>query len=369
MSTQEIRIKEVVAFLETLAPRAYQESYDNAGLIVGNGEISIKGILISLDATEEVVEEAIASGCNLIVAHHPIVFKGLKKLTGANYVERTVIKAIKHDVAIYAIHTNLDNVLDGVNAEIAGIVGLQSTRILAPKTDVLSKMVTFCPKENTETVLAALHEAGAGNIGNYDQCSFRVAGTGSFRPNEQAKPHIGSKQQLEHVNEDRLELIFPTHLGSALLSALQRAHPYEEVAYYATALENKNQDVGSGMIGDLPNSMEPEQFLAHLKKAFGLKVIKYTPIEKKISKVAVCGGAGSFLLDHAKRQGADAFVTSDFKYHEYFDAEGKVLIADIGHYESEVSTKNLLHRKLNQKFTNIALRLSNANTNPVRYYL
>ncbi|MEQ9100113.1 MAG: Nif3-like dinuclear metal center hexameric protein [Imperialibacter sp.] len=369
MSKEEITIKEITSYLETLAPGAYQESYDNAGLIVGNSSNRVTGVLISLDATEEIVDEAIATGCNLIVAHHPIVFKGLKTLTGSNYVERTVIKAIQHDVAIYAIHTNLDNVLDGVNAEIANIIGLENLRILAPKSGILSKIVTFCPKDNTEEVLAALHEAGAGQIGNYDHCSFRVAGTGSFQPNDRAVPHIGTAHQLELVHEDRLELIFPSYLSQVIISTLQTAHPYEEVAYYLSSLQNQNQEVGSGMIGTLPEPTEPEDFLGHLKQKFDLQVIKYTPVAKKIHTVAVCGGAGSFLLESAKKQSADAFVTSDFKYHEYFDAEGKVLVADIGHYESEVSTKNLLHRKLKQKFTNIALRLSKANTNPVRYYL
>lgn len=366
---QEVKIKDITDFLESIAPLAYQESYDNAGLIVGDRKWPVKGVLISLDATEAVIDEAIDNGCNLVLAHHPIVFRGLKKLTGSNYVERTVIKAIKNDVAIYAIHTNLDNVGGGVNSEIARTIGLQNLSILAAKNDVLAKIVTFCPRANTAEVLAALHAAGAGNIGNYSHCSFKVTGTGSFLPNDEASPHIGSTNRLEHVEEDRLELIFPTVMQNTILQALKQAHPYEEVAYYVTQLANQHQEVGAGMIGSLPAPTAPEDFLAHIKKAFSLEVIKYTPVSHKIARVAVCGGAGSFLLSSAKRAGADAFVTADFKYHEYFDGEGQIMIADIGHYESEVSTKKLLHRKLNQKFTNIALRLSTANTNPVRYYL
>lgn len=366
--TQQIRIKDLANFLEEFAPLAYQESYDNAGLIVGDSSTVVSGVLISLDATEEVVSEAIENNCNLIVCHHPIVFRGLKKLTGSNYVERTVIKAIQNNVAIYAAHTNLDNVLNGVNRQIADMLLLKNQRILDTKTQVLTKLVTFCPAEATDKVLNALHEAGAGHIGNYSHCSFRVVGTGSFRPNEKANPHIGTKNVLEKVTEDRLELIFPSHLYGRVMAALKEAHPYEEVAYYASPLANENQDTGSGMIGELENALSPEAFLSLLKKQFNLQVIKYTPVQEKIKTVAVCGGAGSFLLEKAKRQGAHAFVTSDFKYHEFFDSEGKILIADIGHYESEVFTKNLLHRILNQKFTNIALRLSKANTNPVRYY-
>lgn len=363
-----MQINQITSYLETFAPLAYQEGYDNAGLIVGNPAADVSGVLITLDATEEVVDEAISSDCNLIIAHHPIVFRGLKKLTGSNYVERTVIRAIQNNIAIYASHTNLDNVLEGVNSHIADRLGLKNKRILAPKSAVLTKIVTFCPTESTDKVLDALHEAGAGNIGNYSRCSFRMAGTGSFQPNEKASPHIGSKNKLEKVNEDRLELIFPSHLQDRIIGTLNQAHPYEEVAYYATSLSNENQEVGSGMIGELETEVEEEEFLALLKKQFTLEVIKYTPFPAKIKTVAVCGGAGSFLLGKAKQQGAQAFVTADFKYHEFFDAEGKILIADIGHYESEVFTKNLMHRILNQKFTNIALRLSKANTNPVRYY-
>lgn len=366
---EEIRINDVVSWLETIAPVSYQEPYDNAGLIVGNRSDVLKGVLISLDVTEEVVEEAAVNGCNLIVAHHPIIFKGLKKLTGSNYVERTVIKAIRAEVAIYAIHTNLDSVLQGVNAQISEMIGLKDVKILSPKTELLTKLVTFSPKEATQQVLEALHSAGAGHIGNYSNCSFTASGTGAFQPNDLARPHIGKSNKLEKVEEDRLELIFPSHLQSAIVTALKKSHPYEEVAYYLTSLLNENQEVGAGMIGSLPQPLLQEEFLKHIKTTFGLQVIKYTPVDKNIQKVAVCGGAGSFLLARARQAGADAFVTSDFKYHEFFDGEGKILIADIGHYESEVSTKKLLFSKLNQKFTNIALRLSKANTNPVRYYL
>jgi len=366
---EEIRIKDIISWLETIAPVSYQEPYDNAGLIVGDPSEAVKGVLISLDVTEDVVEEALTTSCNLIVAHHPIIFKGLKKLTGSNHVERTVIKAIKANIAIYAIHTNLDSVLQGVNAEISEMMGLKELKVLSPKTELLTKLVTFSPKKATQQVLNALHSAGAGNIGNYSNCSFTLSGTGAFQPNDQARPHIGNSNKLEKVEEDRLELIFPSNLQAAIIEALKTSHPYEEVAYYLTSLLNENQEVGAGMVGTLPQPLSQEDFLKHIKTTFGLQVIKYTPVEKKIQKVAVCGGAGSFLLGKAKQARADAFVTSDFKYHEFFDGEGKILIADIGHYESEVSTKNLLFRKLNQKFTNIALRLSKANTNPVRYYL
>lgn len=363
------KIKDITGYLEQIAPRSYQESYDNAGLITGDSQAEVTGILLTLDCTEDVVDEAIEKKCNLIVAHHPIVFKGLKKLNGSNYVERTIIKAIKHDIAIYAAHTNLDNVHNGVNKEIARRLELKDVQILAPKKGMLQKLIAFVPKENTEVVLAALHEAGAGQIGNYDQCSFRVAGTGTFRPNDVANPAIGEANQQEYVEEDRVELIFPAHLESKIMGALKSAHPYEEVAYYLQSLENENQEVGSGMIGKLEKPVAPREFLSFLKTKMNLSMIRHTRfVSEKIESVAVCGGAGSFLISKAKARGADAFVTADFKYHEFFDAEDKLMIADIGHYESEVFTKDLFDTFLREKFPNIATYLSQVNTNPVHYF-
>ncbi len=365
---QTTQIKDVTRYLEEIAPRQYQESYDNAGLITGSPDSAVKGILVSLDCTEQVVDEAIASGANMIVAHHPIVFRGLKKITGSNYVERTILKAIKNDIAIYAIHTNLDNVHTGVNRKICQKIGLEKLQILQPKKNVLTKLVTFIPKENTGDVLDALHRAGAGQIGNYDNCSFRVEGLGTFRPNERANPHIGARLKQEYVTEDRVELIFPSHLEGAVLQALRSSHPYEEVAYYLTSLLNDNQEVGAGMIGELAEGEEPMEFLKRLKKCMDLGMIRHTKLIKKpVKKVAVCGGAGSFLLGDAIRAGAQVFVTADFKYHEFFDAEDRIIIADIGHYESEVFTKELLEEVLRKKFSTFAINFSSTVTNPISY--
>jgi dinuclear metal center YbgI/SA1388 family protein len=361
-------IREIVSALETLAPPAYQEAYDNAQLITGNASDPVKGVLCTLDVTEEVVQEAIELNCNLIVAHHPIVFKGLKSLTGKNYVERTVIKAIKNDIAIYAIHTNLDHVQHGVNKRICDKLGLINTRILSPKPSLLMKLTTFIPIEQTDQVVQALDRAGAGKIGNYSSCSFQVAGTGTFMPSEEANPTIGTRGELERVAENRVEVMFPSHLKTGVLQALKQAHPYEEVAYYLHQLENENQEVGAGMIGELESPMEALDFLHYLKKEMDLKVVKRTPlIGKKIKKVAVCGGAGIFLLPAAKRAQADIFITADVKYHEYFDAEGQLIVADIGHYESEIHTKELLMEFLSKKFSNIALYLTKIVTNPITY--
>ncbi|WP_339901244.1 Nif3-like dinuclear metal center hexameric protein [uncultured Cyclobacterium sp.] len=361
-------IKDIITYLENLAPTAYQESYDNAGLIVGDAQEEVKGIICSLDVTEKVVQEAIEKKCNLIVAHHPIVFGGLKQLTGKNYVERTVIAAIKNDIAIYAIHTNLDAVSQGVNRKIAEKIGLLNPQILAPKKGLVTKLTTFIPKGEEDAVLNELFAAGAGNIGNYSNCSFKSEGTGSFLPKEAADPTIGEKGKLSSVEETRVELIFPSHLENKIIHTLKMAHPYEEVAYYLQVLENKNQDVGSGMIGRLPNPMEGKEFLLHLKSSMNLKVLKHTAISnKKVEKIAVCGGAGVFLLNQAKRSGADVFITSDIKYHEFFDAENSILLTDIGHYESEIYTKELLKDILSRKFSNIATYLTNVITNPISY--
>lgn len=363
-----VKIKEVTTYLESLAPPAYQESYDNSGLITGDSGDDVSGLLVTLDCTEEVVQEAVKRGCNLIVAHHPILFKGLKRLTGSTYIERTIILAIRHNIAIYAIHTNLDNVHTGVNKIIAERIGLQNVHILAPRKDTLSKLSVFIPVGNVEEVLAALHQAGAGQIGNYRDCSFQVQGTGSFTPNAMANPHIGVINKQEFVKEIRTEVIFPTHLEQKIINILNKVHPYEEVAYYLSPLANENQEVGSGMIGELDKPVEPIEFLKRLKITMDVTIVRHTAlINKRVKKVAVCGGAGSFLLQKAINAGADVFVTADFKYHEFFDADKKVVIADIGHYESEVFTKDLLKRVLMEKFNTFAINFSETVTNPISY--
>jgi len=361
-------IQHVTAHLETLAPLSYQESYDNAGLLTGNPQAAVTGIIVTLDCTEAVIEEAIASGCNLIVAHHPIVFKGLKKITGSNYVERAIILAIKHDIAIYAIHTNLDSVHTGVNHKICEKIGLKNLKILAPVKNSLSKLVAFVPTENSRAVLDALHVAGAGQIGNYKNCSFSIEGTGTFMPTEAANPHIGAALEQEFVREHRVEVIYPSHLESKVLRALRDSHPYEEVAYYVTPLANANQEVGAGMIGEFDEPVEPLAFLQGLKISMDLQLIRHTPLmNRPVKKVAVCGGAGSFLLPKAIQAGAQAFVSADFKYHEFFDADHKIVIADIGHYESEVFTKELLKEVLIKKFPTFAINFSKTVTNPISY--
>lgn len=362
------KIKDIIEYLETFAPPAYQEDYDNSGLITGNDNTEIKGIILTLDCIEAVVDEAIRKNCNLIISHHPIVFRGLKKLTGKNYIERTIIQAIKNDIAIYAIHTNLDNVSMGVNKKIADKLGLTNIKVLRPKNDTLHKLTTFIPKENTEDVMSKLHEAGAGVIGNYKNCSFRMEGTGTFLPVENASPTIGTVGQLEKVYEDRVEVIFPAYLKNKILNALFKAHPYEEVAYYLHELANPDYKVGAGMIGELVEPMDSSDFLNHIKVQLNTLMIRHTAlIKKEIKKVALCGGSGSFLLRDAIGQHADIFISGDIKYHEFFDADNHLIIADVGHFESEQYTKELIYELLSEKFANIALHFTEVNTNPIFY--
>ncbi len=365
-----MKLRELTSFLETIAPLAYQEDYDNSGLIVGHPDKEISAALISLDCTEAVVDEAIENGFNLIISHHPIVFKGLKKLNGKNYVERVVMKAIKHDIALYAIHTNFDNVLDGVNKKICDKLGLTGCTILKAKEGALKKLVTFCPDADAEKVRKAIFEAGAGWIGNYSECSYNTEGVGTFKAGVGTNPHVGDIGKRHHESEIRIETIYPANIERKLLAALVEAHPYEEISFDLYPVSNPYPQVGSGMIGNLKNDQDEMSFLNFVKEKLDAKVIRHTGIlGKKIRRVAVCGGAGSFLLPNAIRAGADIFITSDFKYHEFFDAEEKLIIADVGHFESEQFTQELLLELITEKFHNFALRLTVQNTNPINYLI
>jgi len=356
--------------LENFAPLNYQEDYDNAGLIVGNTSDEIHSALVALDCTEQIVDEAIAKNCNIIITHHPIVFKGLKKLNGKNYVERVVLKAIKNNIALYAIHTNLDHVANGVSGMICKKLGIQQGKILAPKNNLLKKLVTFCPKAHAASVRNALFSAGAGNIGNYSECSFNTDGTGTFKGSDSTSPFVGEKGVQHHEDEVRIETIFKVQDERKIMVALLESHPYEEVAFDIYPLTNKLDQVGAGMIGWLPQEMDQIDFLHLVKERMQTKVIRHTSLlNKKIKKVAVCGGSGSFLLKDAIAAGADAFVTADFKYHEFFDAEQHLVICDIGHYESEQFTSNLLIDNIQEKFPNFAIRLTEHNTNPINYFI
>ncbi|WP_298554972.1 Nif3-like dinuclear metal center hexameric protein [uncultured Algibacter sp.] len=362
-------VQDVINHLEELAPLAYAEGFDNVGLLVGNKTQKVTGILVTLDTLEAVVDEAIQESCNLIVSFHPIIFKGLKKLTGKNYVERVVMKAIKHDIAIFSIHTALDNALQGVNDMICNQLELTNKRILIPQSETIKKLTTNVPKNEAETLRTALFNVGAGGIGNYSNCSFNVEGYGTFKGNENSNPTKGKKGETHTEKETKITITYAKHLESQVLQTLFKTHTYEEVAYEVTTLENKNQNIGMGMIGEFEESMDETNFLDHLKTKMNTECIRHSSLlNKKIKKVAVLGGSGSFAIQAAKSNGADAFITADLKYHDFFTAENNILLADIGHYESEQFTKNLLVAYLTKKITNFAIILSKINTNPVKYF-
>lgn len=364
-----MKIADIISSLEQWASPTLQESYDNCGLLTGSAGWECTGVICALDATEAVVREAVEKNCNLVVAHHPIIFGGLKKITGASYIERTVITAIKNDIAIYAIHTNLDNVLHGVSGRMADKLGLIDRQILFPKQKQLKKLYTFVPQSHLENVREALFAAGAGHIGDYDECSFTSEGAGTFRASATSNPFLGEREKRHYEPESRIEMIFPGWLQSRLVSALVKAHPYEEVAFDIISLDNTFQQTGSGLVGNLPQELDETAFLNLLKTAFGLKIVRHTPLTgQKVKRVALCGGAGSFLISNALRENAQFFVTADMKYHQFFDAEDKMVIADIGHFESEQFTTDLIFEHLTGKFLNFAVQKTAVVTNPVHYY-
>lgn len=363
-----MKLKELTSYIESVVPLAYQENYDNAGLIVGNPEMELTGTLLTVDVTEEVVDEAIQNQLNLILAHHPIIFSGLKKITGKNYIERIVIKAIKNDIAIYAAHTNLDSIWGGVSHKIADKLELKNQKILEPLSNHLLKLVYFVPIDQAEKTKNAVFEVGAGQIGDYDHVSFNSEGKGMFRAGENANPYVGEKGKIHIEPEVRIEIIFPKHIKNKVVRELIKAHPYEEVAYDLYPLDNSFDKAGYGVIGDLTREMDELNFLNKLKEIFSAQCVRHTKLlDKPVKRVAVCGGSGSFLLKNAIREKADVFVSGDFKYHQFFDADGQIVIADIGHFETEQITKELFYELLIKKFPKFAVRLTEINSNPINY--
>lgn len=364
-----MKLEEIVSLLESFAPVPYQEPYDNSGLLVGNLQQDIDSALITIDITDEVVDEAIKNNANLIIAHHPVIFSGLKKLTGTSMSERIIIKAVRNNICIYAAHTNLDNIKPGVNMRICEKLGLINCRILSPVKGRLKKLVTFVPPSHIEKIRQAVFNAGAGVIGAYDQCSYNTEGYGTFRGSENTNPFVGEKGKLSMEKEIRFETVFPAILQTGIIHALLDTHPYEEVAYDIYPLDNSYEMVGSGMIGQTSEPVETVNFLKRLKEVFNAGIVRHSALVKDhILKVAVCGGSGSFLIPDAIRAHADMFITGEIKYHQFFDAEYKIILADIGHFESEQFTKEIFYELLIKNFPKFAVRLSEVNTNPINYY-
>lgn len=363
-----MKLKEIIDYFDEIAPFSLQESYDNSGLQIGNPFLDVSSALLCIDVTENVLAEAVKYECDLVISHHPLLFEGVKRITGASMTERIIEQAIRNDISILSVHTNIDSVLRGVNSKICDKLGILNRKVMAPVEGKLLKLVFFVPVQDANRVRDAIFDAGAGVIGNYDNCSYNVEGKGSFRAGEDTNPHVGDKGRIHFENELRVETILPFHLKKRVIDKLLETHPYEEVAYDLYPLENKWEEAGMGMTGDLEEEMEEDYFLNILKTVFNAGCVRYTsPRNKKIRKVSVCGGSGSFLLNKAISLGSDVFVSADFKYHQFFEAEGKILLADIGHYESEQFTKELFYENLTKKFPKFAVRLSEVNTNPINY--
>jgi len=362
-------VREITSCLETWAPLAYAEDFDNVGLLVGSHAQKIKKVLVAHDALEEVIDEAISENCELVVCFHPIIFKGLKKLTDASYVSRAVTKAIKHDISIYAIHTALDVQLNGVNAGLADALGLVDRAVIQPAKGTIQKLNTYVPNQQLKAVQEALFAEGAGAMGRYDECSFIVAGEGSYKPLEGSNPFAGITGNRHTAEETQLQVIFPKHLHSKIINTLLDTHPYEAVAYEITTLENSRSDLGMGCIGELPKGMEESDFLNKLKAILGTAVFRHSALlGKPIKRVGLLGGSGSFAIESAIAQGADVYITADLKYHDFFRAEASCLLVDVGHYESEQFTKTTIMEHLNKNFPNFAFISSKTDTNPVHYF-
>lgn len=363
-----MKIKEIVGALDRFAPLPLQDGFDNAGLQIGLTEVEVTGALLCLDVTEAVIDEAIALGCNFVVSHHPLIFKGYKRITGRDYVERCIIKALRNDIVIYAAHTNLDNLQGGVNFKMAEKLGLKNVRVLQPKGGILTKLVTFVPKDYADNVRSALFNAGCGCIGNYDSCSYNLNGVGTFKAKEGSHPFCGTIGETHCEEEVRIETVMPTYLKGAAIKALHKAHPYEEPVFDCYTLENEWEQVGSGVIGELEYPEKDLDFLIRVKQCFNVEALRYNRLKgKEVTSIALCGGAGGFLRDEALRQGADVFVTGEIRYHDFLGYDDCLLMADIGHYESEQFTKEIFYTQLRGWFPQLNIQMSNANANPIKY--
>jgi dinuclear metal center YbgI/SA1388 family protein len=364
-----MKLKDLLFEINKSIPFAIQEEYDNSGLLIGNPDTDISKGIICLDITEDVLDEAISEKCDVIISHHPLIFKGLKKITGVNYTERIIVKAIKNDIAIIAVHTNVDNYFSGVNFKLAQKIGLKDMQILLPKNGILKKLIVFCPASHADIVRNAIFDAGAGRIGNYDSCSFNIEGKGSFRPMDGTNPFVGEIEKLHIENEVRIETIIPSYLQNIIINKMIEAHPYEEVAFDIIPINNEHSMVGAGMIGNLENKLSEHDFMDLIKTNLNVPMLKHSRfLNRMISKVAICGGSGSFLLENAINKNADAFITADIKYNLFFEAENNLMLIDAGHFETEQFTSEVLFDIISKKFTNFALQISKKQYNSVHYY-
>lgn len=363
-------IRSIINAIEDFAPRALQEDYDNSGLQAGDVTNICTGVLLALDVNKETVKEAKENNFNFIVSHHPILFKGIKSITPTSDIGSILIDAITHNISIYSAHTSLDNARFGVSYRMADKLKLQHIHTLQPQASKLCKLVVFAPTAYAESIKRALAKSGAGEIGDYRGCSYSMDGLGAYEATANAHPFIGEIGELHEEAETRIEVILPKRLLSQSLKAMLKVHPYEEPAYDIIPLLNNDAYSGSGAIGALPTPMPLKDFLQILKNVFKCPCIRHNGLNgnQLIQKVALCGGSGSFLANDAIQQGADIFVTGDVKYHDFTTINGQIVVADIGHYESEQCAKEILYDIISDKFPKLNIRQSKTENNTIKYF-
>lgn len=363
-----MKISEITGAIEKYAPLWLQEEWDNAGLQVGDTDREATGAVLCVDATEAIVDEAIDRGVNLVISHHPLLFRGLKRITGRTATERIVAKALKHDIAIYSAHTNMDSAPGGVSWATGRRAGLTAMRTLVPQQGRLMKLAVFVPSAYSNAVSEALWNAGAGRMGNYDRCAYMTDGRGTYRPLPGADPAIGTVGQSHTEAETRIEVVFPTAISGRVVQAMLKAHPYEEPAFDLIPLANDITSAGLGVIGSLKTPMPASEYIAWVKQALGIGAIPYAgDARRMVHRVALCGGAGAEFIGNAIAAGADLYMCGDLKYHDFTTHADSIVLADIGHYESEQCTKEIFYDIIQKNFPNFATYYAEEDKNPISY--
>ncbi|HUN66397.1 MAG TPA: Nif3-like dinuclear metal center hexameric protein [Bacteroidota bacterium] len=365
-------LRDIDRLLEEWAPKALAWEGDNVGIQIGNPSGKIRTILLALDLTDEVVREAVRRRADLVMTHHPLLFRPPRALRTDDRTGRLALALARNNIALHALHTNLDFAPGGVSHALAKELGLDRIATLQPLTGQFQKIVVFVPLSHSDAVMEAMAGEGAGRIGNYDRCSFRTAGSGTFRPLSGARPYTGSAGVLEQVGEERIEMIVPRWKSGRVIEAMRRVHPYEEVAFDLFDLATEVTGYGAGAVGSLPRAMTLRGFLAHVRRRLGTPHLRYAGRpERPVRTVAVCGGSGGEYLPAALRAGADAFVTADLRYHTFQGCDGALALIDAGHYETEVVVLRHLRAYLKSRpeirTGGVKVFVTAQNTNSVHY--
>jgi dinuclear metal center YbgI/SA1388 family protein len=361
----------IIKIIEDWAPKSIAWEKDNVGLQVGSLRREVKNILLCLDVNEKVIDEASKKNCNLIISHHPLLFRSLKKIDIERDQKSKILeKLIKKDITLYSAHTNLDFTKDGVSFQLADKLGLSNQRFLLNKSSNLNKLIVFVPVDNADKVAEAMHSAGAGIIGEYSHCSFRTIGMGTFKGSNKSKPSMGVKGKLNKVSEVKIEVLVNSFDLHKVISSMKKIHPYEEVAFDVYPMVNENFNYGMGVIGDLKKELTAKEFLTYVSKSLRINNFRFNKGSKfRIKKVAVCGGSGSDLLETAIKSKADAFVTADVKYHTFQDAEDEILLIDAGHYETEIHSLNAIKNRIENSLKDkVKVYKFSGTTNPIVFY-